>query len=67
MRDAAGDDVTGTQIAVVNEMHKEAAKPQPDMSVLRSLAGRLIATLKFVPDVVQAVNAAVPVFSKFHL
>lgn len=55
------------QAAIVAHMGNEAAKPQPDMSVLRSLAGGLVATLKVVPDVAQAVYAAIPVFRKFNL
>lgn len=55
------------QAAIVAHMENEAAKPQPDMPVLRSLANGLVTTLKVVPDVAQAVYAAIPVFKKFNL
>lgn len=55
------------QIEIVTQIQNEAAKPNPNMSMLKALASELVATLKVVPDVVQAVNAVIPMFSKFHL
>lgn len=55
------------QIEIVTQIQNEAAKPNPNMSMLKALASELVTTLKVVPDVVQAVNAVIPMFSKFHL
>lgn len=53
-------------VEMVDDIGKEARKPNPNKRKLKSLADGLLATLKAVPDVVQAVMAVMPILDQLH-
>lgn len=59
------DDKKQEQLEVIEEIGEEAAKPKPNKSKLKMLGDGLLATLKAIPDVAQAVGALAPLLLKF--
>jgi hypothetical protein len=53
-------------VEMVDDISKEAAKPNPNKRKLKSLADGLLAALKAVPDVAQAVTAVIPMLDQLH-
>jgi hypothetical protein len=53
-------------VEMVDDIGEEAEKPNPNKRKLKSLADGLLATLKAVPDVVQAVTAVMPLLDQLH-
>ncbi len=59
------DDKKQEQLEVIEEIGEEAVKPKPNKSKLKMLGDGLLATLKAIPDVAQAVGALAPLLLKF--
>jgi hypothetical protein len=55
------------QIEIINQIGDEATKSKPNKTLLKMLADGLIATLKVVPDVAQAIAAVAPVLTQLHI
>ena len=51
------DSVKGEQLGMIDTMEREANKPNPNKTMLKSLSDGLIAALKAIPDVANAVSA----------
>jgi len=48
------------QVKIINQMGEEAAKPQPNRTLLKILGDGLMATLKVIPDIAPAVASVAP-------
>lgn len=48
------------QVKIINQIGEEAAKPQPNKTLLKILGDGLMATLKAIPDIAPAVASVAP-------
>jgi serine/threonine protein kinase len=48
------------QVKIINQMGEEAAKPQPNRTLLKILGDGLLATLKAIPDIAPAIASVAP-------
>ena len=61
------DDKKQEQIEIIDQIGSEATKTRPNKTLLKALGDGLIAALKVIPDVAQAIAAAAPVLTQLHI
>ena len=61
------DDKKQEQIEIIDQIGNEATKARPNKTLLKVLGDGLIAALKVIPDVAQAIAAAAPVLTQLHI
>lgn len=59
------DDKKQEQLEVISDIGEEATKPKPNRTKIKMLGDGLLATLKAIPDVAQAVGSIAPILLKF--
>jgi len=60
------DEKKQEQVEVINQIGEEAAKPQPNKTLLKMLGDELMSGLKAIPDIAKAIAAVAPFLTKLY-
>jgi eukaryotic-like serine/threonine-protein kinase len=61
------DDEKQEQVGVICQIGEEVTKPKPNKTLLKMLSDGLMATLRVIPDIANAIAAAGPILTQLHL